>query len=231
VTKPKTSRGLAVALIIGGDVVLLLMGWFLLVSPQRQTAKSTAQAVNATQAQLHEAERLLAQPPAPAAAPKQPAIRTADLYRLAKAMPTSTDVPDVLLELDQVARAAGVTLDTIQPGQPVAATGYDVYAINVTASGDFYALTDMLYRLRTLVSVRDGALDATGRLFTVDSVSLAPSGTGNDLSAKLLVDAYVYGNAATNPAGAVTTPAPSTTPSSTATTQTSTTTASADAAP
>ena len=223
----KVSRGAAVALIIGGDLVLLALGWFLLVSPQRQTASSTALAVNSMQAQLHEAQRQLAEPVQAPTAPKQPAIRTADLYRLAKAMPTSEDMPDLLLELDQVARAAGVSIQAISPSTPTAGPGYDIVPIGLTFTGDFYAVTDMLYRLRTLVSVRHGALDASGRLFAVNNVGLGPSGIGKDLAANVQVEAYIYGNAATSAGAAAVAP---TTTSSTTTGDTTTTSA-ADAAP
>ena len=44
-----------------------------------------------------------------------PTIKTADIYKLETAMPSIADMPDLLLELDQTAKAAGVTLQSIQP--------------------------------------------------------------------------------------------------------------------
>ena len=107
-------------------------------------------------------------PVKPAAAVQQPEIKTADLYSLAKAMPSTVDMPNLLLELDQVARSAGVTLSTISPGAPAPSltAGFSTLAINLSFSGDFYSLTDMLYRLRSLVTVRNGALQTSGRLFS-----------------------------------------------------------------
>jgi len=226
--KAKLPRRGAVFLIIGGDLLLLLLGWMLLVSPQRHTATSIARATQAVEAQILEAHRLVQQPPAPTAAPKQPEIRTAALYQLAKAMPATTDMPDVLLELDQVARAAGVTVNSITPGGISPGNGFGVLPINLTFSGDFYSLTDLLYRLRALVTVRHGALDASGRLFAVDTVGL--NGGGSQLNASVTVDTFVYG-AAYSTTPAVPTP-PSTETTGTDTTTTTTTPApSADAAP
>lgn len=227
--KAKLSRRSSVFLIIGGDLLLLLLGWMLLVSPQRQTARSIAHATQAAEAQIQEAQRLAQQPSTPASAvPKQPEIRTAALYQLAKAMPETTDMPDVLLELDQVARASGVTVNTITPGGISGGNGFGVLPISISFSGDFYSLTDLLYRLRTLVSVRHGELDASGRLFAVDSVGL--SGSGNQLSASVTVNAFVYGaGVATTPA--VTIPAATDTSSTDTTTSTTTPAPSADAAP
>jgi Tfp pilus assembly protein PilO len=197
-TKKPLSKGAKIGIIVGGDLLLLMMGWFLLIAPQRATAKSIATSVEATQLQIAEAKKPVVQP-TPAAV-EQPEIKTANLYNLAKAMPSTMDTPNLLLELDQVARSAGVTLSTIAPGQPDAAasaTGFSTVPINLTFSGDFYTLTDLLYRLRSLVTVRDGELQTSGRLFSVNNVSFGVGGTGtgasSELTATVVVNAYVYG--------------------------------------
>jgi Tfp pilus assembly protein PilO len=220
----------AIALIIGGDLLLLLVGWFMLISPQRSTAASIVQATAGAEAQLQEARRPVV-PVKPAAAVQQPEIKTADLYSLAKAMPSTVDMPNLLLELAQVARSAGVTLSTFSPTTPVPSLtgGFSTVAINLTFSGDFYSITDLLYRLRSLVAVRNGALQTSGRLFSVASVGLAPAGAGGQLTAAVVVDSYVYGGAP-----AVTDVAPVTPSAQTSTDTTSTTTTpapSADIAP
>jgi Tfp pilus assembly protein PilO len=227
--KKQLSKGAKIGMIIGGDLLLLIMGWFMLISPQRSTAKSIAASVTATQLQIADAKK-----PVVDATPKaveQPEIKTANLYNLAKAMPSTLDTPNLLLELSQVAREAGVTLSTIQPGQPStapSATGFSTVPINLTFNGDFYSLTDLLYRLRSLVTVRDGELLTSGRLFAVDNVGLGPSGENGDaLSATVTVNAYVYGGA---PPAAAPAPAPAATETG-ATTTATTTTPAADAAP
>jgi Tfp pilus assembly protein PilO len=215
----------AIALIVGGDLLLLLVGWFFLISPQRSTAASIVQATAAAEVQLEEAKKPVVH--VKPAAVQQPEIRTADLYSLAKAMPSSVDMPNLLLELDQVARSAGVELATISPGAPVASLtgGFSTVAINLSFSGDFYSLTDVLYRLRTLVSVRNGALQTSGRLFSVGSVGLVPGGSGTKLNAAVVVNAFVYGGAPVAPVAAAAT-------TSTDTTNTTTTEAPpADVAP
>jgi Tfp pilus assembly protein PilO len=217
------SRWLTVAAIVLADLVVAFVGWTMLISPQRQQAATTADAVNVTLAEIQAAQVPTTPTDTTPKQPKQPAILTANLYRLAKAMPSSIDMPDLLLELDQVARAAGVSVLTIAPAPPTAATGYSVYPINLTVSGNFYTLSDLLYRLRRLVAVRDGSLDATGRLFSVSTLALIPtaaSGRGNLLNASLTVDAYVYG-VVPGAAGATTS-----TPAATTTTTTDTTTSS-----
>jgi Tfp pilus assembly protein PilO len=224
------SRSTAVALIVGGDLLLLVCGWFMLVSPERSKAQSTARAVVATQVQIEQAKQ-----PAKTTQvtqPKQPEIRTAYLYKLSKAMPTTPDMPNVLLELSQVVRAAGVNLTSISPTAPDPATG--VTAISLAVSGDFYSLTDLLYRLRSLVAVRNGALDVTGHLFAVKTLGFTPSGTGRALNANIQLNTFTFGaaaQAASAAAAAVTTDTTGTSTGATTTTTGGTTTgASADSA-
>ena len=214
----------AIGLIVGGDLLLLVLGWFMLIGPQRSTAASIVRATQAAEVQIVDAKRpvKIVKP----AAVQQPAIRTADLYSIAKAMPPTADMPDLLLELDQVARSAGVTLTSIAPNAaaPSTAGAFSLVPINLALSGDFYTLTDLLYRLRSLVTVHHGTLETAGRLFSVGSVALTPTGVGARLNATVTVDAFIYGTPAV--AGAI--PAPA----APASTDTSTTTApSADVAP
>ena len=221
----KLSRPAAIGLILGGDLLLLVLGWVLLVSPQRTNAASIAKATQAAEAQIVEAQRAIHE--APPKAPKQPVIRTAGLYQLAKAMPETTDMPDVLLELDQVARAAGVVVGTVTPQPPAPGIGlpYSTVQIQLIVAGNFYSLTDLLYRLNSLVSVRDGELDSSGRLFSVNSISVSKTGNGNLLNATVTVTAYIYGVAGASAAAT----APATTPTSTDTTSTGTNTTSTTA--
>jgi hypothetical protein len=226
--KKKLSRNAGIALIVGGDLLLLMLGWFMLISPQRATATSIRLATSAAEAQIVQAKQVQATPPP--AAVQQPEIKTADIYSLADAMPTTIDMPDLLLELNQLARASGVTLSTISPGQATPLTGYSVVPITLSVAGDFYSLTDMLYRLRTLVAVRHGDLQTSGRLFSVDSVALAPSGLGAQLTANVALNAYLYGG--TPPVAPVVPPVAGATSTDTTSTTTTTTSApSADVAP
>jgi Tfp pilus assembly protein PilO len=224
----KGRKGKMIALIVGGDLLLLLLGWFLLVSPQRATAKSNARSAESAQVQIEQLQTAANTPLTPVTQPKQPEIRTAYLYKLSKAMPLTTDMPNLLLELNQVVQAAGVQLSSISPTPTDPTTGATL--INLSVSGDFYSLTDLLYRLRSLVAVRNGALDVSGRLFSITSVGLTPSGTGRTLNASVTLNAFTFG-AAAQTASATAAPAPTdTTGTSTGATTTTTSSASADTA-
>ena len=104
--------------------------------------------------------------------------------------------------------------------------------ISVTFNGNFYNLADFLYRLRSLVSVHGGRLDATGRLFSVDTMTFNESPLHfPQIQASLVIDAFVYGSGAPPPLVAPTPTTTSTTTTTTDTTAATTTTTPAQAAP
>src|SRR5207253_5447590 len=157
--------GALIGIVVGAVLVVGLAGWFLLVHPQGAKLKSLKSETADVQAKLDSYQQQVA---AARAAPK---IEVADVYRLAKAMPDRTDMPDLLLELSQLARDTGIRFDSISPQSGAAAGSYQVIPISVTFNGNFYNLADFLYRMRSLVSVYGGRLDATGRLFSVDTLT------------------------------------------------------------
>jgi Tfp pilus assembly protein PilO len=205
------------ALIVGAALLVLGLGVLVAVRPLSHKAAGLRNQTAAVRLQISDdlAQVAAARGGGAAGAAAAQTIKVADVYKLAKAMPAVTDMPDVLIELDQTARAAGVDLQTLSPGAPTPGTsGYSMLPITLTVAGNFYTVTDLLYRLRNLVYVRSGALQANGRLFSVNNVSLTPS-NGKSIAATISVDTYVYGGTT------VAAPA-STTPATTTTTTTST---------
>ena len=219
-----------IGIIVAGVLVFGLAAWFLVVHPQSGNVANLKKQSQDVQ------EKIDAYNQQVAAARSTPKIEVADVYRLAKAMPTKTDMPDLVLELSQLARDTGISFDSISP-QPVAAVGsYSVMPISVTFNGNFYNLADFLYRLRSLVTVHGGRLDATGRLFSVDTLAFNEAEQKfPQIQATLVIDAFVYAAApAAVPAAtppAATTPATTTTTAGTTTSETPSSSASATGAP
>lgn len=211
--KPLPTAAL-LGIVAGAILVVGLAGWFLLVRPQGGKLTDLKRETADVQAKIAAYQQQVA---AARAAPK---IEVADVYRLAKAMPDRTDMPDLVLELSQLARDTGIRFDSISP-QPIATLGsYQVLPISVTFNGNFYNLADFLYRLRSLVSVHAGRLDATGRLFSVDTMTFNESPLKfPQIQASLVIDAFVYGTGAPAVAPTVT---DTTTTSTSATTTTPT---------
>jgi type IV pilus assembly protein PilO len=214
-----------IGIVVGAVLVVGLAGWFLLVRPQGAKLKTLKSQTADVQAKVDAYQQQVA---AARAAPK---IEVADVYRLAKAMPDRTDMPDMLLELSQLARDTGIRFDSISPQAGAAIGSYQVLPIAVTFNGNFYNLADFLYRLRSLVSVHGGRLDATGRLFSVDTLTFNESPLKfPQIQASLVIDAFVYGSGTPPPAVAPT-PTTTTTDTTSTTTTSATTTNPTQAAP
>ena len=173
-------------------LLLALIGYFVVVKPQKGKAADLATQIAAQDKQIEEARALLAK------SKDAQKVRVADLFRLTKAMPDQPDEAGIVLELTNVARQSGITFQSIAPQGSTPLSGYQVVPINVVFDGNFFQLTDFLFRLRNLVDVRRGALAANGRLFTVDTIQFDEGARKfPQVQASLTVDAYIYGTGAT----------------------------------
>ncbi|MGH2972644.1 MAG: type 4a pilus biogenesis protein PilO [Gaiellaceae bacterium] len=193
VSMPKNALVAVVALC---GVLVLALGYLVIISPkQKQISSLNSQTALARQQISDDLSRAATARSATGA----PTIKTADIYRLETAMPSIQDMPDLLLQIDQIAKASGVSLQSISPTPSTSSsssstTPFTTVSIALTANGNFYSITDLLYRLRDSVYVRNGALEATGRIFSVNSVQLAPA--VGALAATISLDTYVYGSTA-----------------------------------
>ena len=175
---------------IVGVLILVYVagGYFMLVSPKKAESKRLDEEIATTSVELQNA---LA---ATAVQDDTQPIAVADIFRLSVAMPSTPDMPGILLELSRIADETGIRFKSITPQTTLPTAGYQVVPIDVAFDGSFYALSDLLFRLRTLVTVRRGELHAAGRLFAVSSVDFSESERGFPLlSANLKLNAYVYG--------------------------------------
>jgi Tfp pilus assembly protein PilO len=221
----KKLAGLDLRIQFGAIAFLLLLfaygGYTMVVAPQGVKAAKLQKQADSVQFQIYKRQAEIKKGLHP------PTIETADLFRLARAMPDRTDMPGIILTLSDLARSSGIKFDLIEPasGGAVPSGSYETDRIHLLFNGDFYGLSDFLYRLRSLVTVHDGKLQASGRLFNVDTVTFSvPANSFPKISAELFVNAYVYGSTApatpaapttTNPDGTTTTSPTSTTPAST----------------
>jgi Tfp pilus assembly protein PilO len=202
-----------------GLVLLMVAGYMLVISPEGAKGKKLQKQADDVQVQIFRRKGEIR------AGLHPPTIETADLFRLARAMPDTQDMPGIILTLSQLARSSGIKFDLIEPvtGGAIPSGSYETNRIHLLFNGDFYGLSDFLYRMRSLVAVHDGRLDANGRLFNVDTLTFnVLSNSFPRISAELFVNSYVYGSSA---------PAAPTTPVTPGTTTDSTSTTSSDSAP
>lgn len=204
---PKLMAGAA----IGAGLLIAVAGWMFLVSPKRAKAEELKAEAASVQSEINVRRAALA---------KKPKItidvRHADLYRLTKAVPDRTDMAGIVLQLSRLAKRNGVGFHSITPAVEIPAAGYKVQPLNVVVEGRFAEVNGFLNTLRRLVTVRKGRLDAGGRLFAVDNVTISEPQEAKfpTVQASVTMNAFVYaGGALTTPAGGGTTTPDTTTPS------------------
>jgi hypothetical protein len=200
----------ALAAVIGALVLLAAVAsFFLLISPQRSKASDLAKEADATRTEIARLRELAQQ------SQQTVPIRVADLFRLTKAMPSDVDMPGMILQLNRIARDTGIRFDSITPQAATEADGAQAIPINLVFQGNYFELSDFLFRTRNLVGVRGGKLDATGRLFVVDSIAFSEGiRKFPQIQATLTVSAYAYGSSGGATAPATPAPAPATPPAS-----------------
>lgn len=206
-------------------LILAAVGYFLLIKPKQDAAGRLSEEIATLETQLEVAMAAQRQPQDG----DESAIQVADVFRVTKAMPDDDDMPGIILELSDVAAASGVEFVSIAPQGGSVRSGYSALPINLTFEGNYFDLTDFLFRLRNLVRVRDGELGADGRLFTLETLTMEEGPLGfPEITASLTVTAYVY---STTPPAAPAAPAAPGATDTTSTGATDTTTAPAATTP
>jgi Tfp pilus assembly protein PilO len=165
-----------IAIVAGGLFLVVIIGYFALIAPKQSNAADLKKQTAAVRKQI-DANRSTGFMQA------LPAVRSASVFSLTKAMPKQLETPNVILQLSMLALQSGITFDQITPNAagastttavPVTGETTDPFAaepIQVQFSGSFYDLVSFLQRLRNLVRVENGHLNASGRLFNVSDIA------------------------------------------------------------
>jgi Tfp pilus assembly protein PilO len=221
--------------LIGIAVVAILAGvWITVVSPERKQASTLSAEVSAAETQLSTAEGQLANA---RHAQTQYASAYSSLVSLGKAVPTSQEVPALIDQLTQVSHEKNVDFSSIVPGdgsggstEAAATSAFTQLPFAFTFSGSFFDLEHLVRQLTNLTTrTASGALSASGRLLTIQSVKLSPGSSegegskGSALTGSVAATAYVLpggqtltgaagtpaaGTSSTSTTGAASSPAP-----------------------
>jgi Tfp pilus assembly protein PilO len=165
-----------------GSAALVLLLIFFLVVPklsQVSDAKKKLDDARAQQTTLQSEYRALqdAKGSAPQAQEK--------IDQVNREIPPTTDLPGLILLLQNAATSSGIDLVTITPANPTfdQTANLSMISVSVNANGTYFALTEYLYKIETLP-----------RAAKVVSVTLAPiqstGGTGGQLSLTATLDMF-----------------------------------------
>jgi Tfp pilus assembly protein PilO len=194
----RLSQRTAIAIAAVGVLAVVFVAWFALVSPQRSKASELDGKIDQSRTALELADALTRG--------GQQRETAAEARVLVKAMPSNTQMSQILRQVSAAAKATRVRVNSITPQASAPLAGYEAVPMVVTVEGRYLGIANFLGRLRTQVRVGPEKVRAKGRLYSVDSIQFV----GADqrlLQATITLNAYRYGASAATPAG--TTPATS----------------------
>lgn len=193
---------LAAAVVV---LVVLLVGWFAFVSPQRSKAATLEGQISVVQGQVASTEAYL----------RDPATKgyAKELRRLKVAVPDDVQMSQILRQLSAAAKRAGISIQSITPGTLVSSAGGQAVPISLAVQGHYFRLANFMHILRTTANVTGKRIQVSGRLYSVDGIQFSGgSATSAATSSNSVIAATVSLNAF------VSTPAPPPTPPPTDTT-------------
>ena len=184
-------------------LVVVIVGWFFFVSPQRSKADRLAVQVDAAHSELMTDQQLIA------AAKRQNTLGSAKAAE--RALPDEPKVSEVLRELTGFAAESRTELDNIAPGTPLQVGNAQALPITLGFKGRYFGLQKLLKLLRQSAGVSGNTIVSKGRLYTVDSITFtggapaggtsgatnggASSGSSADIQATITLNAFVYQSA------------------------------------
>jgi Tfp pilus assembly protein PilO len=211
-------------IVLVGVIIVAILGgaWMLLVSPERQQASKLSAQIAEAQTQLSSAEGQLSNAHA---AQSQYAAAYASIVSLGKAVPSSPEVPSLIVQLTQASNQKSVDFSSIVsdsasgPGASASvsatssAAGFTEMPFTFVFNGSFFDLEHLFRQLTSFTTqTASGGLRVSGRLLTIQSVKLTPiasslfteqsKGAVSDLAGTITATAYVLPGSQTLTGGA-----------------------------
>jgi type II secretory pathway pseudopilin PulG len=198
-------------------IAAVVAPWLLVISPKRAQGTKLQGQINSVQSQLSSARMQLAQGESARA---HFASSYAALVRLGEAVPTDDNTPSLIYQLQSAAQKSGITFNSLTfnagqgasgtssssatsatsssaagplpPGATVGPAGFPVEPFTFTFAGNFFHLSEFLGRLQSFVSATNQKVAVSGRLMSLNGVTLVPSSTGfPEMTATIAASTYL----------------------------------------
>jgi hypothetical protein len=189
--------------------------WLLVIAPKRSEASKLDDQLKTAQTELQKAQQ---QVQAGLAAKSSFASSYTELARLGEAVPGDDNVPSMILQLQNAAstdhvdfRTLNVSADSsgssaavptasttqavtasLPPGATVGPAGFPIESFTFTFNGNFFHLSSFLGRVQRFVVVRNTQVGVSGRLLSLNAISLGPAPAGfPQITATISATAYL----------------------------------------
>ena len=166
-----------IVIVVIAALAVVAAAWLLAVAPEREKATKLGAEVSTAESQLTTAQSEVNA--ARSAEVGYPA-EYASLVNLGKAVPTGEEVPSLIVQLAQATNEKNVEFTSFTSGGgsssgAASAAAFTAMPFSFVFNGSFFDLSDLLQQLnRFTVRTSSGNLQVSGRLLTIQSVSLSP---------------------------------------------------------
>jgi hypothetical protein len=192
-------------------IAAVVAPWLLVISPKRDQATKLEAKISKVQSRLTSVQAQLAQGERARAAF---ASSYTTLVRLGEAVPTDDNTPSLIYQLQSAAKKSAVqfqslTFDagqggssssssttnsagSLPPGATVGPAGFPVEPFTFTFAGNFFHLANFVGRVQRFVTQSNQKLLVSGRLMSLDGITLAPSPNGfPEITATIAATTYL----------------------------------------
>jgi Tfp pilus assembly protein PilO len=216
-----TARDRTILLVVGG-LALVAAFWFYALKPKRAEIKAADAQIVTQRQRLQTAQATVA---AGLQAKASHTADYATVVKLGEAVPTDDDLPSLLYELDAASRGAHVDFDglaraasgasttgtstsgtssaatqtaasALPPGATVGTAGLATLPFALSFTGSYVDLERFVQSVQRFVRAEGGTLSVSGRLLTIDGLSLTVGDGLSSIKAKLAATAYLSPQAA-----------------------------------
>jgi Tfp pilus assembly protein PilO len=206
-----------IVLTVLGLMAVMAAFWFMAISPKRKDADDLSAQIVEAQARLDSAQASAAQAQAAKARYRSD---YATVARLGKAVPVDDEMPSLVYQLEQAAKANHVQFNSIKltneggpsgstgsasssspgstvsaalpPGATVGEAGFPTMPFSFDFTGSFFNMQRFVKALDGFTSVNGKSINVKGRLLTVDGVALAAGPKGfPQVRASVVVTSYL----------------------------------------
>jgi Tfp pilus assembly protein PilO len=147
-------------------VAVALLVYFLLLSPMRGEISDLNLQVDQENAKIAAAQQQLSMAETTRSEGRRNEAR---LMELAKMIPAASEIPSLILQIQDLADKAGISWIQVSPAEPrpIEGLAYAIIPLSCNFSGSFYDVSDFVYRTEQMAA-------GPGRLLTVKDMALAP---------------------------------------------------------
>ncbi|MFA5801001.1 MAG: type 4a pilus biogenesis protein PilO [Thermoleophilia bacterium] len=160
-----------IIILAGLGVVVLMVAWyFLIISPKRSEVATADSELQRQQTKYDEDYAKVKRVTEERSAARQ---TSGELLKLNKMVPADSQLPSLIVDLQQSANESGIYFMKIEPSDAIAGSdGNTIIPMELSFQGRFLEVNDFLYRVENYARMEGNDINIAGRLISVVSLTM-----------------------------------------------------------